>query len=167
VNAAVMLFSVIVGAVLHAARPVSTLLGGVPINPMLGIVIYYALMHGRRAMLAAAMLGGLVEDSMGMMPLGYSSFCYCAIGWFVGEFRDVVHVTEPATHVVFGLAGAACSTLAEWVLLVKDGLVRVDPFFLAIRVAAAALVSAVLVPAVFAVLVRIDRGVGNLEEAES
>jgi rod shape-determining protein MreD len=167
VNAAVMVFAVIVAAALHAARPAAGLLGAVPLNPVLGIVIYYALLHGRREMLAAAMVGGLVEDSMGLMPLGYSSFCYCAIGWAAGSYRDVVHVTEPVTYAVFGMAGAACVSLAEWGLLAKDGLVQPDVLFIAARTAAAALSAALVVPAVFAALLWIDRGVGNLEEAET
>ena len=165
-NAAVMLFAVIVGAVLHAALPAAWL-GGTPLNPMLGIVIYYALMHGRLAMLGAAIVAGLIEDGMGMMPLGYSSFAYCLVGWMVEEFREVVLVREVPTHVLFGSLGACCSSLAEWLLLVKDGLVQPEPLVLLIRLLGSALAAAIVVPLVFALMVRIDTLVGNLEEVDA
>ena len=86
---------------------------------LLGLVLYYALAHSRGTMLQAAIFAGLLQDALGMIPLGYSSFCFCVVALVVSKFKDMVFVHELVTHMLFGALASGAVTLALYGLLAQ------------------------------------------------
>lgn len=98
----VICFMVVMGSVVQAVAPTSFWLGETKPPVLLGIVIYCALMRERSVMLSAACLSGLFQDALSMIPLGYSSFCFCSIGWCIERWKDHLYTLHVVTHVFLG-----------------------------------------------------------------
>lgn len=158
-----MLCALVLGAVLQAVFPTWAWLGHAHAPILMGVVLYYALAHSMGATLAAAIVGGLLQDALGMIPLGYSSFCFCLVALLAGKFRDIVFVHERVTHVLFGALAGGGVTLLLYILLGKDGLVALRPGWAALKTGGSVLLGAVLVPFEFELLGAVDRMLGNLE----
>jgi len=162
-----MLFVLVCGSVLQAILPKWHVLGqaGAPI--LLGIVLYYAFAHTRGTALWAAILAGLFQDALGMIPLGYSSFCFCIVVLVVEQFRDLVFVHEVLTHMLFGALAAGFVTLILYILLMQGGLITLRAGWGALKIFGSMLLGAVVVPLEFEVLESLDRMLGNVEARES
>ncbi|MFH0908446.1 MAG: rod shape-determining protein MreD [bacterium] len=163
----VLFVAVVLGAVVQATLPVLSAAGGVQAPVMVGIVIYYALTRDRAAMLTAAIVAGLIEDAMGLMPLGYSSFCYVLVGLAAQRFRETVLVRQWTTHVLFGALANGLVALALSLML---GLIRVSEIGVAwvlAKIAVAIVAGAIIVPLVFRFVAFLDRMVGNVEAEET
>lgn len=166
-NVLALIFALIVAALLQALFPASRWTGYAPVPVMVSLVIYYALVRPRSILLLAAVGAGLVEDSLGQMPLGYSVFCYCVVGLVIEHFRDSLLVRQGSTHVMVGALVNLGVTLAIMLLLAKDGLIVPDVLHTLLRLLGAVLLGAVTAPLVFAVLARLEQTLGMVEEEES
>jgi len=160
-------FALIVAAVAQAMLPTTGWTGWAPLPLMAGLVIYFALMRPRAVMLEVALLAGLIEDSLGPMPLGYSSFCYCVGGLVVEHFRDTVIIRQWTTHAMFGALVNLGVTLFTFALLVKDRFVDPGALHATLRVAGSFVLGGVATPVVFAALESLDRMLGNIEVGET
>lgn len=156
-------FALIVGAVVQAMLPATAWTGWAPAPVMAALVIYFALMRPRAVMLEVAILAGLVEDSLGQMPLGYSAFCYSVAGLVVEHYRDTVVVRQWTTHAMFGALVSFGVTLVSYALLAKDGLIAPDLLHALLRLAGAFALGAVTAPLVFAAMEALERQLGNIE----
>ena len=166
-TALVLLFAVVIGSVLQASVPAPAWLGHAQIPVMMGLVIYYAMVADRGTMIMAAILAGLVDDTLGLMPLGYSSFCYCVAGLICQGFRDVVIARQWTTHVFLGALSNAGVTIATFLLLVKDDLVQMGWLQITFKLLGSIVVGAVAVPIIFQVMTWLDHTVGNVELGEA
>jgi rod shape-determining protein MreD len=162
-----MYFVLVVAAVLQAVFPTWRWLGYANAPILLGVALYYALEHSHGMMLQAAILAGLVQDALCMIPLGYSSFCFLVAAVIASRFRDIVFVHELATHTLFGALASGGVTLALYGLLGKDNLVILRPAWALWRVAGSIALGAVLIPLEFEILEASDRMLGNIEEKET
>lgn len=165
-NVLALLFALIMAALLQALFPASRWTGYAPVPVMASLVIYYALVRPRAILLLAAIGAGLVEDSLGQMPLGYSVFCYCVVGLVVEHFRDSLLVRQSSTHVMVGALVNLGVTLAIMLLLAKDGLIVPDVLHTVLRLLGAVLLGAVTAPLVFAALAHLEQTLGMVEEEE-
>jgi rod shape-determining protein MreD len=161
-----MSLALIGGAVLQALWPTWRWLGHAHAPVLMGVVLYYALAHSRRHMLQAAILAGLLQDALGMIPLGYSSFCFTVVALLVSKFQDMVFVHESLTHMSFGALTSGAVTLALYGLLSKDDLVSLQPGWAALKTFGSMLLGAVVVPLVFETMESLDRMLGNTEARE-
>lgn len=80
-------------------------LGQVKAPVLLALVLYYALAHSRTTLLWAAILGGILQDSLSLVPIGYSALAFCLIGLCLRRFRDVLFTRSLATAVLVGGVG--------------------------------------------------------------
>jgi len=163
----VMLFAMVCGAVLQAVLPKWQFLGQANPPVLLGIVLYYTLTHDRRLTLQAAIVGGVLQDALGMIPLGYSSFCFCVVALAIGHFKDIVFVHEVLTHTLFGALAAGTVTLMLYILLVSEGQLVLRPAWGVMKIFGSAILGGILVPFEFEVMESFDRMVGNIESRES
>jgi rod shape-determining protein MreD len=168
VNLLALIFSLLVAALVQALLPTTRWTGYAPVPVMASVVLYYALLRPRAVLVAAAVGAGLVEDSLGQMPLGYSVFCYCVMGLLVEHFRDSLLVRQWTTHVMLGLLSNLGLTLALMVLLAKDGLIVPDVLHTMLRLLGAVLLGAVTAPVVVMALESLEQTLGMAdEEAEA
>ena len=148
-----MLLALVAAAILQAVFPTWRWTGQATAPILLGVVMYYALSHSRATMLQAAILAGLLQDALGMIPLGYSSFCFCMVGLGVSKFKDMVFVHELVTHMIFG--GLA------------SGLVTLRPAWAFLKITGSLLLGALIVPLECEVLTSLDRMMGTVGTEEA
>jgi len=163
----VLFMAVIVGAVAQAVFPTFRWLGQSNTPVLLGLVLYYALAHSRGKMLQAAIFAGLLQDALGMIPLGYSSFCFCIVALVVSKFKDMVFVHKLVTHMLFGAFASGAVTLALYGLLAAAGLVTLAPGWSVLKIAGSMFLGAIIVPFEFELVAGLDRMLGNTEERTS
>lgn len=160
-------FALMLAAVLQAALPTTVWTGWAPAPFMAGIVIYFALMRPRLLAMEVALLAGLIEDSLGQMPLGYSSFCYAVAALVVEHFRETVIVRQWTTHVMFGAVVNLGVTVFTFALLMKDGLIAPGAGHVLLRFAGSIVLGGVAAPLAFAGMESLDRTLGNIEAGET
>lgn len=151
------------GAILQALMPAWTWFGFVKPPVLLGLVMYYAFTRGRGFMLLTAVTAGVLQDALGMIPLGYSAACFCAVGLLVQRFRDVVFIFRSVTHVVVGALGHGLATVLMALLLVHDDRVVWMPGWTVSRVVGSIVLGAITVPLVFRAAEILDVKLGLVE----
>ncbi|MFH0880489.1 MAG: hypothetical protein V2A34_12305 [Lentisphaerota bacterium] len=162
-----MVFSLVCGTVLQAMSPTWSWLGQAHLPLLLGLVLYYAFTHDDMHMIVCALLAGILQDSMDLIPLGYSSFCFCVVGLTVSRFRDLVFVRQWITHLLIGAAAAGGVSLALSVLLLyNDGLI-IGPLRLLLKTVGSIFLGAMVVPVEFQVMESLDRMLGNAVKEEN
>jgi rod shape-determining protein MreD len=162
-----MFVAITIGALVQAVFPTFRWLGHANAPVLLGITLYYALAHSRGKMLQAAIFAGLLQDALGMIPLGYSSFCFCLAALVVSKFKDLVFAHELITHMLFGAFVSGAVTLALYGLLAAAGLVTLAPGWTALKIAGSMYLGAIVVPFEFKLVAGLDRMLGNTEERTS
>ena len=160
----VMLFSLVCGAVLQAVFPTWLWLGEAGAPVLLGLVLYYALTHDDLIMWLAALSAGLLQDALGMIPLGYSSFCFCVVAWIVSRFRETVFSGDWPAHLMFGGVCGAGVSLVLSILLAQNGSLVIHPGWAVLKTFGAGLLGAVVVPFEFRLMESLDRMLGNIQE---
>jgi rod shape-determining protein MreD len=163
----IFLFVTLLAAALQAAVPTFAATGFAQLPFLLAVVIYYALMHRTARMVQAAILIGVLDDSLGMMPIGFSSFCYASIGLVIAHFREVMTVRAWTTHAFIGAVGNFATTLVTWLLLAKDGQIHWPWHWLVLKLAGSLVTGAILVPVIFAVLSQLDHIMDHGREREA
>lgn len=161
-----MLFTLVVAALLQALLPTARWTGYTPVPVLMSLVLYYALMRPRSVMLQAAIGAGLIEDSMGQMPLGYTVFSYCVLALVVESVRDTVLVRQWTTHVALGALGNLAITLTTMLLLIKDGLIALHLPHLVVRAVGALILGGAVAPLVCASIDALERTLGLVEQED-
>jgi rod shape-determining protein MreD len=162
VTLAVMIVAVVCAGVFQGAIPTAPLLGEARAPFLAGVVIYYALMRERHVMLTAAVLAGIAQDGLGMMPLGYSCFCFVLAGLVVAQFSDIVFRESLLTTSLFGAITAACMTAGLNIMLNKSGLVDLSAGRLCLKILGSAVLGLFATPVAFAFTLGLERVVGNV-----
>lgn len=166
-NYFVMAFAMFLGAVLQASLPALGWMAHARIPFMVGIVVYYALLHTRGTMLVAAFAAGLLDDSLGLMPLGYSTFAYIVVGLACQSYRDVVIPRQWTTQAVFGASANAGALFLNFALLAKDDLISVGFLNFLLRLIVAAISGFIAIPLIFMFIDWLNRNVGITEWEEA
>ncbi len=162
-----MLVTLICGAILQAVFPTWAGFGQAHAPILLGLVLYYSLTHERALMLQTAVLAGLLQDALGMIPLGYSSFCFCVVALIAGKYKETVFSREMITHVFFGGLASGGVTLTLYLLLGKDDLVILRPLWALLKIVGSMILGMVIIPLEFKLLEALDRMLGNITPRES
>lgn len=162
-NVAVMIFALLCGATAQAVLPSWTLLGTARPPVLLGVALYYAMTRDREMMLTAAVLAGLLQDALSLIPLGYSSVLFSLVSLMVARFRDLVFVFRGITHLMLGGLSNAFVTLGLGALLVLNRQITFYTGGLLSRLVGALVVGALLTPIIFRIIEFIDVHLGNIE----
>lgn len=166
-NILVMLTLTMLAALLQAVIPSAPSLGQARIPALAAVVVYYALARDRRDLITVAILAGLVQDGMGLIPFGYSPVAFGVMGIMISKSKDLVFVHEVLTHMLFGILMAAGATCVLFLLLTSTSLIdlRVSQAFH--RIAGSALLGAVATPFIFRGCAHLDRLMGLVESPDS
>ncbi len=162
-SALVMIFALLCGATAQAVLPSWTLLGIARPPVLLSVALYYAMTRDREMMLTAAVLAGLLQDALSLIPLGYSSVLFSLVSLMVARFRDLVFVFRAITHLILGALANAVVTLGLGALLVLNGQIAFYTPGLLSRLTGALLAGALLAPLIFRLIEFIDVHLGNIE----
>jgi rod shape-determining protein MreD len=159
-------FALLTAALTQAIIPTTAWTGWAPTPTLCGLVLYYALVRSRGLILEVAVLAGLVEDSLSLVPLGTSSFAYAVAGLAIERVRDDVVVRQWTTHVVFGALLNLAVTVFALLILLKDGLIAPPPAHVALRLAGSLALGGAVAPIVFHLMLALEAWLG-LTEAET
>lgn len=118
-----LLFLLLAGTVLQAMLPAFEWAGYSTFPVLACVVLYVALFRGPGLTLSAALLAGLFQDSLSLMPMGYSSFCFAVAALVIREYRDVMVVQSPLTHMVLSAVMHASVTTVLAALLLNEGVI--------------------------------------------
>ena len=141
-----LLALLVLGGVIQAVVPPFSALGRAPLPVLPGLVVYYALTRTTGFLLAAAVLAGIVHDSLGLVPLGYSSLCFGVGALWIHRFRSDVFTWDALTRMVMGFALAGGSTLALSFLLRVTNQIAIPPGEMLWKAAGSGLLGGFLTP---------------------
>lgn len=159
----VMIFALLCGATAQAVLPSWTLLGTARPPVLLSVALYYAMTRDRKMMLTAALLAGLLQDALSLIPLGYSSILFVVVASMVSRFRELVFVYRGMTHLILGAMASAVVTLGLGALLVLNGQISFYAAGLLSRMLGALVIGALLTPVIFRIIEFVDVHLGNIE----
>jgi rod shape-determining protein MreD len=162
VNRLVLWVSLLLCAILQAMLPAWGTLGNAKPPLLLGAVLYYALSRGNHQVVEAAVLAGLLQDSLGLIPHGYSVLAFCATALLANHYRDRVFADHWFTHVMLGIGSSTLSTLLLWLMLSGAGLRSELGFHFALSKALGmSLLGLVVFPLVYKAIHHLDLLLGN------
>lgn len=155
-----VLLALLVGGALQAMLPAFAWLGSAAVPILPSLVIYYALTRHRAAVLGIAVTAGVIQDALGLVPLGYSSCALCVAGLALHRYRDEVFTHAALTHAVFGLVAVPATVGILATLLAAGTHYWPGAVVVLGRMAGAALLGAVCAPPVCAAAARVDAALG-------
>lgn len=161
----VMMFVLIVSAVMQTVLPTCALLGQAKFPFLLGVVLYYALNRETGVMLAAALIAGFLQDALSPIPLGYSTICFCVIGWITGRFRNLIMTESVVTPVFFGAVAGTIVIIMFYALLVREGLIVIPLRRVVLKAVSTGVLGMGCTPIMFLLTGKLDRVVGNVRIA--
>lgn len=158
---AIMIFLLLLGGLLQSLIPASPVLGLSKPPFLMAVALYYALAHPRWTAVVAAILAGVVQDSMSLLPVGYSSLCFVIFGVFLAETREKLFGDSLFTVAVLGAGLGALTTLGLYLMLSLNSLADTIPFWwVALKMGGTALLGLGVAPLVWWLASTLERGVG-------
>jgi len=155
--------AVLLAGTVQAVFPGLSWMGEARPPALLAVLLYYALTRSASVTLWTALAAGVMQDALGLVPLGYSSLCFAVVGLLVNRFRDDLFPELPITHALLGGAGAAVFSLALFGLLRAGDLVALPVGQLGLKCAGAAVGGALFTPIICALMAKMDEGLGLIE----
>ncbi len=160
-TAAIMIFLLLMGGLLQSLIPASAFLGLSKPPFLMAVALYYALAHPRVTAVMAAILAGIIQDSMSLLPVGYSSLCFVLFGLFLAETREKLFGDSLFTMAFLGAILGALTTLGLYLMLSLNSLVESIPFWWVIlKMGGTALLGLGVAPLVWCVAALLERHVG-------
>jgi rod shape-determining protein MreD len=160
-NRLLMLSALFVCALLQAIAPAWGVMGQAKPPLLLGVVLFYALTREDSLVLESAVLAGLLQDSLGPIPHGFSVLAMTSVALLVNQFRDRVFAEHWFTHVTLGVAASAWVSIILYILLVSTGLRSGVHFsFVLSKALGMSLLGMVLIPLTFACLEKLELHLG-------
>ena len=160
-----LLFWLLVGCTFQVLVPAWRHMGQPAFPFLLGVVLYAAVDKKPRYFVATALLGGVLEDSLSLAPLGYSMCAFLVAGSLALLLRGDFFADKARTVSWFGALCAAASTGTMATLLRWRGLISLSGGDVAWRMAGSAGLGAVLIPVLFGLMRGMERWLGVGGEA--
>ncbi len=159
--AAIMILLLVVGGLLQSLIPASAILGLSKPPFLMGVALYYALAHARGTAIIAAILAGIIQDSLSLLPIGYSALCFVIIGVVLAETREKLFGDSLLTVAILGAGLGAFTTLALYLMLDLSSLVDSIPvWWVILKMGGTALLGLVVAPMVWLAATTLERHVG-------
>lgn len=157
-TAVIMILAIGFGLMIEQSMPSSVFIGFAR-PPILALVVaYFALTHSVPMMLLAALLGGILSDGIGSLPLGLTSLAFAAVGAVLHHYRDTVFNGKPVTNIFFGAALGISVPLIIFVLLLFLGQTpySLQPGLFFLKIIGTMIYGAVFFPVTYALLKRLE-----------
>jgi len=109
-------------ALIQAMSPAWAGMGQAKPPLLLGVVLFYALSRDGSIVLECAVVAGLLQDSLGPIPHGFSVGAFLTAALLINQYRDRLFAEHWFTHATLGVAASAWVSLFLYVTLVSTGL---------------------------------------------
>ena len=154
------------GAIAQTLLPAYAILGEVKIPILTAFIIYYSLNRNISTMFIAALLAGILQDSLSLSPLGYSSAIFIFLGWVISRYRGLVDDDSIMTPIVFGAITGITVILMQALLLLHAGAINMNPLWILLRMFGSGFLCALITPAIFLLTKSLERAIGitNMRE---
>lgn len=160
-TAAIMIFLLLVGGLVQSLMPAAALLGLSKPPILMAVALYYALAHSRGTAVIAAILAGIMQDSMSLLPVGYSAFCFVIFGVILAETREKLFGDSLLTVAILGAALGALTTLCLFLMLSLNSLADSIPlWWVVLKMGGTALLGFGAAPLVWWSAATLERHVG-------
>jgi len=124
--------------------------GEMPLPLLAGAALFYALNRPLHAGLGIAFAAGLLQDALGMLPLGYSAVLFCLAAAAVSRFQRALLTESVMTGAVFGCATVIVLQAVTAVLLLRNSLIAPPgAAYVLLKIAGSGLLAALAVPPLF------------------
>ena len=120
-NLMVLLFSVASCAFLQGLLPAWEFLGGAKPPFLLGGVLYYSLSRTRLLAVIAAVLAGLLQDALDLVPLGFSVWAFLVVCSLVTHYQKKIFGNHWFAHMTIGAFASTGMVLCLYILLLAGG----------------------------------------------
>lgn len=129
-----MIFLLMIGTALQSLIPAMAWSGYASMPVLCALVVYYALYRGGISALLMGILGGLFQDSISSIPLGYSSFGFAAAALVIDHYRELIMLHSSFTHMVLTAMTNVAVHLLLMLLMLGDGVIAWQPFWLIMKI---------------------------------
>ena len=164
---AAMTLLLLLAGLLQSLLPPLVWLGQAKSPVLMALATYYAIAHGRLALLLVAVVAGLFQDSLSLLPMGYSTVCLAALGLAIQSQRGMWFYETTGTAVTLGFAGGALMTVAIYLLLLSGQDYAPAPaIWVAAKAFGAGLLGALVTPAVWMLAAWMERRLDLRKKAE-
>ncbi|MDA3874755.1 MAG: rod shape-determining protein MreD [Kiritimatiellae bacterium] len=161
-NRLVLWASLLACAMIQAILPAWQSMGQAKPPILLGAVLYYALSRHNFQVLEASILAGLLQDSLGPIPHGFSVLAFVAVALLINQYRERIFGEHWFTHVILGVGASVLVTLILYILLMGAGLRREVSFaFVMTKALGMSLLGIVIFPLVYKLIETLDVSLGN------
>jgi cell shape-determining protein MreD len=158
---AIMAFLLLVATLVQSLVPAVAWLGDSKLPCLLGVVLYYALTQSRGMVVAVAILAGIIQDSLSLIPLGYSALCFVTASVILVQSRGVLFRDSLVTVAMTGAIVSALTTLALYFMLaVGADMASVPLWWLALKMGGNALLGTMTAPVVWVIAGLLEDQVG-------
>ncbi len=124
--------------------------GEMPLPLLAGTALFYALNRPLHTGLVIAFATGLLQDALGMLPLGYSAVLFCLAAAAISRFQRTLQTESLLTGAVFGCATVVVLQAVTAVLLLRNSLLDSPGAVYVLRkIAGSGLLAALAVPLLF------------------
>lgn len=166
-TAAILIFLLLLGGLLQSFVPALAWLGLSKPPFLLGVALYYALVHSRTTALAAAILAGIIQDSLSLFPVGTSALCFTVFALALHRTRETLFRDSLFTVAALGAVLSALTTLGLCLLVSgSEGGVAAPFWWVALKTGGTAVLGLFTAPVVWGMASWLERHVGALAGGE-
>jgi len=139
-TAAIMIFLLLAAGLLQSLMPAMAWMGLSKPPFLMAVALYYALVHSRGMALTSAIIAGIIQDSLSLFPVGYSSLCFVVFALAVTGTRETLFRDSLFTVAVLGGLLSALTTLGLYLMLHVNAMaVDMPPWWVALKMGGTAL----------------------------
>lgn len=163
----IMIFLLLVGGLLQSLMPAMAWIGLTKPPFLLAVALYFALVHTRGMALAAAILAGIIQDSLSLFPIGYSSLCFVVFAAVLTRTRETLFRDSFVTLAILGGLLSAVATLMLYLMLRINTLpVNLPLWWVGLKMGGSALLGLVVAPMVWWLASGLERHIGVVAQEE-
>lgn len=165
---AIMAFLLLLATLVQSLVPAVAWLGTSKWPCLLGVSLYYALAHARGKAITVAILAGIIQDSLSLIPLGYSALCFTLVSLVLFRIREMIFRESLLTLAMVGALSSAMTTLFLYLMLaLGSDWAGVPLMWLAVKAGGNALLGLVAAPAIWMLAGAMEHQVGILHSGRT
>jgi cell shape-determining protein MreD len=156
-----MAFLLLVATLVQSLVPSASWLGASKLPCLLAVVLFYGMTHSLGTVVAVAILAGIIQDSLSLIPLGYSAFCFSVTGLILVQIRGVLFRDSVVTVAMTGALVSAGVVLVLYLMLeVGTDMAGLPLWWVALKMGGNAVLGMMTAPIVWLMAGTLERQVG-------